>query len=264
MDRIEGPAGQQLRIGVSLLAGVRMLAAAVADFIVPPSCLACRAPLAMHHSLCGPCWREVMFIRPPVCDRLGIPLPFDTGEPALSAAAIADPPVVDRLRAVAGYSGTMRLLVHRYKYSDRQDVRRLLARWLTEAAQPLLDGADLVVPVPLHRWRLLRRTFNQSAILARDLGRATGVPVDPFVLSRVRSTRSQVGLARAQRRRNVAGAFAIGRGRRDKVRGRSILLVDDVATTGATLDACARVLRAAGAVRVDAVVLARVTPVDPA
>ena len=149
--------------------------AACADLIVPPCCLVCRAPLSAHHLLCAPCWREVHFIRPPLCDVLGMPLPFDTGGRMVSAAAVAHPPAYGRARAVAHYSGAMRTLIHQFKYADRHDARALFGRWLAEAGRDLIAGVDVVVPVPLSRWRLLSRRFNQAAILAQELSRQTGL-----------------------------------------------------------------------------------------
>jgi ComF family protein len=232
---------------------------ACADVIVPPCCVACRTPLASHHLLCAACWREVRFIRPPLCDVLGIPLPFDTGERMVSAAALATPPAYDRARAVAHFSGSMRTLIHQFKYADRHDGRALFGRWLGEAGRELLTGADVIVPVPVTRWRLLSRRFNQAAILARELSRQTGVAAEPLLLQRARFTKTQVGLTHDQRRRNVAGAFSVPSGRRHRLIGRNVLLVDDVITTGATAEACARALKRAGATRVDVLVLARVT-----
>jgi ComF family protein len=238
---------------------LRRAVAACANLIVPPCCLVCRARVGAHHLLCPACWREVHFIRPPLCDVLGIPLPFDTGGRTVSAAAVAHPPAYDRGRAVAHYSGAMRTLVHQLKYADRHDGRTLLARWLAEAGRDLLPGIDVILPVPLSRLRLLRRQFNQAAVLAGELSRQTGVPMDPLLLARTRSTRSQVGMTREQRRRNVAGAFRVPERRRARLAGRHVLLVDDVVTTGATVDACARTLKRAGAARVDVLALAMVT-----
>jgi ComF family protein len=188
-----------------------------------------------------------------------MPLPFDVGERMVSAAAVARPPAYDRARAVAHYSGAMRTLVHQLKYADRQDARALLGRWLAEAGRELLAGADLIAPVPLSRWRLLSRRFNQAAILAQELSRLTGLPIDPQVLRRTRSTKTQVGLTHDQRRRNVAGAFSVPANRRARLHGQNVLLVDDVITTGATAEACARTLKRAGAARVDVLALAMVT-----
>jgi ComF family protein len=233
--------------------------AAIGDLIVPPCCLVCRAPLGAHHLLCAPCWREVHFIRPPLCDVLGIPLPFDTGERMVSAAAVARPPAYDRARAVAHYSGAMRTLIHQFKYADRHDARALFGRWLAEAGHDLSVGIDVVVPVPLSRLRLLSRRFNQAVILAQELSRQTGLAVDSHLLQRSRFTKTQVGLTHDQRRRNLAGAFRVRRNRQDALKGRNVLLIDDVITTGATVEACARALKRAGAARVDVLALALVT-----
>jgi ComF family protein len=233
-------------------------ARAFIDLVVPPLCVACKAPLADHDALCAECWQAISFIRAPVCDRLGIPLPYDTGPGALSAAAIARPPAYDRARAVAHHDGVMRRLVHGLKYADRHDGVRLLGRWLASAGAELLPHADVLVPVPLHPWRLWQRRFNQSALLAQALARQTGHPVTANVLIRVRRTASQVGLSPDQRRRNVEGAFRIRATPHRTVDGRSVVLVDDVRTTGATVEACARALRRAGARRVDVLTLSLV------
>ena len=256
-DDVTGPAPS--RLAGRAHGAVRTALAAVADLIVPPCCLVCRAPLGAHHLLCGPCWREVRFIRPPLCDVLGIPLPFDAGERTVSAAALAAPPAYDRARAVAHFSGSMRTLVHQLKYADRHDARTLLGRWLVEASRELRPGIDMIVPVPLSRLRLLLRHFNQAAVLAGELSRATGIPMQPLLLKRTRATRSQVGMTREQRRLNVRGAFAVPRRRRAGLQGKNVLLVDDVITTGATANACARALKRAGAARVDVLALAMVT-----
>ncbi|MBX9592687.1 MAG: ComF family protein [Hyphomonadaceae bacterium] len=246
-----GPPRLRTAIGRALAAG--------ADTIVPPCCVVCRVRIGAHHLLCPTCWRDVHFIRPPLCDVLGIPLPFDTGERTVSAAALADPPAYDRARAVAHFSGSMRILVHQLKYADRHDARSLFGRWLAEAGRELMPGIDVIVPVPMGRLRLLLRHFNQAAVLAAELSRRTGVPMHPMLLKRTRWTRSQVGLTRDQRRRNMAAAFGVPRRRRAQLEGRSVLLIDDVVTTGATTEACARALKRAGAARVDVLALALVT-----
>lgn len=238
---------------------LRALARRVADLIVPPVCLACQSPLAVHDALCAACWRRVSFIRHPLCDQLGIPLPYDTGGRILSGAAMANPPPWDRARAVASFDDVMRELVHKLKYADRHDARRLFGRWLAEAGRELLSDADLLIPVPLHRTRLWRRRFNQSALLCAELTRLTGVPSDPFALVRIKATPSQIGLSETERRTNTAGAFAMAGGAAARVEDKRVVLVDDVVTTGATVAACTRVLRRAGAARIDVLSLALVT-----
>lgn len=177
----------------------------------------------------------------------------------VSAAASADPPAYFRARAVASYSGRMRDLIHAFKFSDRHDCRRLFGRWLAEAGKDLIADADLVVPVPLNRWRLLSRRYNQSAILAKELARQTGLTYAPSILHRAKRTTSQVGLTRRQRQDNVLGAFTVANSSPSAIKGRNVLLIDDVITTGATANACARVLLRAGATRVDTLALALVT-----
>src|SRR5262249_35995488 len=139
--------------------------AACGDVIVPPCCPVCRARVSAHHLLCAACWREVHFIKPPLCDVLGIPLPFATGERTVSAAAVAHPPAWGRARAVAHYSGAMRTLVHQLKYADRHDARTLLGRWLADARRELLPGIDVILAVPLSPLRLVPRHSNPAARL---------------------------------------------------------------------------------------------------
>ncbi len=240
------------RAGLLVRAGAR----AVANLVVPPVCLACRAPLCEHHALCATCWVETDFIRPPLCDRLGIPLPFDTGGVMVSAGASADAPDYDRARGVAAFNGTMQKLVHGFKYSDRHDARRLFGRWLVAAGETLIAESDVVIPIPLNRWRLLYRRYNQSAILAMEVSRRTGIEVAPLALVRTKQTPSQVGLSIEERRLNMAGAFMVPPGRQAEIAGRRVLLIDDVITTGATVNAAARALKSAGAAQVDVLALA--------
>ena len=248
----------------TVLTDLRRLAArcttGLLDLVIPPLCVSCHQPLAAHDNLCARCWQGVSFITEPLCDRLGIPLPFDPGGGLLiSAAAAAHPPAYDRARAVAHHAGTMRELIHRFKYGDYHTPRWLFRRWLMQAARDLVADAAIVVPVPLHRSRLIARRFNQAALLAADLAAAADLRYAPRTLVRRRRTESQVGLTRDQRRLNLRGAIRLDRSAGDKVNGANILLVDDVITTGTTVDSCARILKRAGARRVDVVALAMVT-----
>ena len=236
--------------------GLRFAAAAL-DALYPPTCLACRAATGAHGALCPRCWSAMRFIERPFCERLGTPFEQDLGDALLSPQAIADPPVFARARAVARFEdGPARKLAHRLKYSDRSELARPIARWMARAGADVLADADLIAPVPLHRMRLWRRRFNQAALLARELSRETGKPCDVGALTRVKATRSQVGLSRAQRAENVQGAFRVAEGA--QIRGRNVVLVDDVLTSGATVNAAARILLRAGASRVDVLVFARV------
>jgi ComF family protein len=244
------------------LAGqLRAAVTALGNALAPSLCLACHGRTSAHDALCAGCWQQVGFITPPLCHRLGLPLPFGSDGPQISAAAAADPPPYDRARAAAVFGGVVRELVHGFKYADRHEGRRLLARWMTGAGHELLADADLIVPVPMTRLRLVRRQFNQAALLAREVSHTSGVPFDPFVLVKIKSTPPQVGSSAAQRAANVAGAFAVPADVCDRIRGRRVVLIDDVITTGATVGACARALRVAGAARIDVLAAAMVT--DP-
>jgi ComF family protein len=250
-DADEATLASRPRLTQQVAQRVREGAARIADIVLPPVCLVCQVRIGRHDAICPACWRDVQFIRAPLCDRLGLPLPIDTGVPQVSAAALAAPPIFDRARAVGHHAGPLRALVHALKYHDRLEPRRLLARWMVTAGADLLAEADVIVPVPLQFRRLLWRRFNQAALLANAIGRQTHLPVAPSALVRIKPTQPQVGLTEAQRAANVRAAFRVPSRSRPLVAGRRVLLIDDVITTGATANACARALKRAGAVRVD-------------
>ena len=232
----------------------------VLDLVFPPSCLACRRAVEAHGALCAACWREIRFIERPFCERLGTPFALDLGaEGLLSPEAVANPPVFSRARAVAHFDeGPARRLVHRLKYGDRLELAGTMGGWMARAGDEILAEADGLVPVPLHWSRLARRRFNQSALLARAISKRCGVPVAVDALARVKATPPQVGLTRTQRALNVQGAFHVAAESRPAVEGRAIVLVDDVLTSGSTINAASRALLRGGAKRVDVLVFARV------
>jgi ComF family protein len=211
-------------------------------------------------ALCSACWDGAAFIAPPHCARCG--LPFELAPSGAAgwecAACVAEPPPFDRARAAMRYDAGARGLVLRFKHADATHAAPGYARWMARAGAELLADCDLIAPVPLHRWRLLRRRYNQSALLALALGRMAGRPVAPDLLVRRRYTPSQGRLDRAHRFANVAGAFALRPGYAAAIGGKRVLLVDDVMTTGATVEECAKVLKRAGAGAVDVLTLARV------
>ena len=233
---------------------------AALDLVYPPSCLACRRATAGHFALCPKCWTEMRFIERPWCERLGTPFDVDLGQPGLlSPEAIANPPVFSRARSVARFDdGPARLIVHRLKYYDRLEVARPVGRWMARAGAELLEEADILVPVPMHRLRLVGRRHNQAAVLAQAVSRETGVPAVMRALERVKATPPQVGLSRLQRAANMQGAFRAAEAGKMEILDRNAVLVDDVMTSGATANAAARALLRAGAKRVDVLTFARV------
>ncbi|WP_421725402.1 ComF family protein [Bauldia sp.] len=255
---IEAEISTEVRQAVSWRSRLRALAGGLADLALPPQCLACQRTTASHGGLCPACWGELRLIEKPFCPRLAIPFAYDLGPEAVSAEAIADPPPFDRMRAVACFDGVARALVHGLKYRDRTELARWIGGWMARSAVEVLAEADVVVPVPLHRWRLWRRRFNQSAVLARELARTATVPFAPAALQRVRATAQQVGLSATERDRNVRGAFRVPPASRAEIAGKRVVLVDDVYTTGATTRAATRALIRSGATAVDVVVFARV------
>jgi ComF family protein len=256
MSTTESPgvaASRFAALGRGLRAGLR----GVLDLALPPLCPACREPVE-DQALCATCWSKLSFIARPYCERLGIPFAYDPGPGLLSMQAIADPPAYHRARAAVRYDDIARALVHAYKYGDRLDLAPTLGRWTASAGRELLAEADALVPVPLHWRRLWARRFNQSASLAQAVSAVSDVPVLHGALKRSKSTLHQVGLSQAERAVNVQGAFRVPPEGKGEIAGRRLVLVDDVLTSGATVDACTRALLRAGAANVDVLVFARV------
>ena len=239
-------------------AWIGRFAASSVNLAVPATCLSCDQLVAVPGGVCPRCWPDLRFIRKPHCPVMGTPFQYDMGDEFLCVEAIANPPPFARLRAVMLYDGTARRLVSLLKYGDRLDLVPALSSWMKIAGRELLCNADLVIPVPLHPSRLRMRRFNQSAELARHIAKNANIAYRPDVLVRRKPTRQQVGLTEAERKRNVAGAFAVDHMNRYLVENRSVLLIDDVYTTGATTKAATRALRRAGAASVDVLVFAKV------
>jgi ComF family protein len=239
---------------------VRALLRAALDIALPRLCAVCREPVE-GEGLCASCWSKRSFITRPYCERLGIPFVYDPGPGILSMEAIADPPAYNRARAAVRFDEISRDLVHALKYGDRLDLAPMMGRWISRAGREVLAEADALVPVPLHWRRLWTRRFNQSAMLAAAVSAASGVPMVTDALKRVKATVQQVGLSRSERAANVQGAFRVPEQGKAAVVGRRLIVLDDVLTSGVTVEGCARALLRAGASNVDVLVFARVA--DP-
>lgn len=238
---------------------IRRIGRGALDLLYPPLCVGCRSQVAEPGSLCAACWQNIDFLDGPGCVCCGLPFDLDPGGETLCAACLADPPSFDRARAVMRYDDKSRGPILAFKHGDRLDLVPGFARWLRRAGRQLLDDTDVIVPVPLHARRLWSRRYNQAAELSRALGKMSEKPVDATLLIRTRATPSQGAMPSATaRRRNMRGAFQVPASRVEAVTNRSVLLIDDVLTTGATVDACARVLKRAGATKVHVLALARV------
>jgi len=238
--------------------GVRRAATTLLDFALPPRCIGCGERVDRNGLACAKCWSSLTFIAPPLCISCGAPFEFETGDGRKCPACYAAPPAYDRARAAVLYDEHSRGLILGFKHGDRLHAAPAFASWTARAGAELLQEADIVMPVPLHRWRLLRRRYNQAALIAAGVARIAGVMHLPDLLERHRATPSQGTMSATGRARNVAGAFRLNPRHADRVKGSRIVVVDDVLTSGATVSACARVLRRGGAAGVDVLTLARV------
>jgi ComF family protein len=235
-----------------VVSALRTAARWALDFALPPRCAGCGTIVGEVHSFCPDCWRQIEFLGDSGCSTCGVPL---QGTEATSCGAcLARPPRIARTRAAVVYDELSRGLAIRLKYGRKVAIARTMARYMA----PLVARGDnaVLVPVPLHRARLWQRGFNQSALVASEISRRLGISTDPFLIRRIKRTPPLKGMSPLQRRKAVAGAFKVPD--RRTVEGRTIILVDDVLTTGSTAEACARTLKRAGAARVELVSWARV------
>ncbi|MBT2185593.1 ComF family protein [Sphingobium nicotianae] len=232
------------------------------DYALPPRCAACGVIVDETGTLCAPCWSSIDFLGEPLCAICGVDLPSMSAEATSCGACIAAPPPYDRARAVMRYGEVARLMAHRLKYGRRLSLSGVMAAHIARLLSVDQTAPALIVPVPLHRWRIWSRGFNQAALIARHVGKRSGLPVEVDLLRRVRNTPPLHALGTRERARVVRGAFALAPGATEALTGRTVILIDDIWTTGATATACSRLLRQGGAGRIEILCWTRVTQSD--
>lgn len=232
------------------------------DLVLPPRCPACGVIVTDQHSFCPGCWSTIRFLGDPCCVRCGLPFAFDMGGDAECGGCMADPPPFDRARAALAYGDVARKVALSLKYGRQTGLARLMARYMARHLDLAGGARSVLIPVPLHRWRIWSRGFNQAAEIARVMARDTGVLLCSDALLRVRRTPPLREMNARRRALAVRGAFAINSRRAPLLQGAHVVLIDDVWTSGATASACAAVLRRAGVARVDLICWARVLPDD--
>ena len=240
---------------------------AIVDYALPPRCSACGTIVGADRQFCLDCWSGLHFLDGPACIRCSIPLPLAQPAGDLECGAcLADPPPFDGAPAAVAYGAAARTVALRLKYGRRLGHARLMAGLMLRPLRRLCESgeapgaAPLLVPVPLHRWRLWSRGFNQAGLVTDELARLSGFARDPDLLLRKKATPSLRGKGRRERERVVAGAFALAADAKSRAAGRHLILIDDVHASGATLRAAARLLRRSGAARISALTWARVVP----
>lgn len=225
--------------------------------VFPPRCLGCKVVVEEAHRLCGECWKQLAFISAPYCQCCGHPFSLAVSSDMLCAQCLRETPVFSKARSVLHYDAASKNLILGMKFYDRTELVPLFAEWLKQWISLLPAEIDYIVPVPLHRWRLWKRRFNQAALLSYALSHKTGIRVMVDALIRTRYTTPQADLTRLQRLENVKGVFAPNPKRHTQISGANIVLIDDVMTTMATINACTRALKKAGAENVYVLTLAR-------
>ncbi len=228
------------------------------DTVLPPRCVVTGEMVDRQGMVAPEAWAQIDFIADPMCAQCGFPFEFEVEKGSLCASCIDHPPPFDKVRCALKYNDASRKMILGFKHADQVHTAKAFTPWLENAGAEILNEADILMPVPLHRWRLLARRYNQSAILAQNLWKTTKIPVMVDALKRVRATPSQGYLKAAERHKNVKRAFAVDPQQADEIKGKVIVLIDDVYTTGATTKECTKALLKAGAAKVHILALARV------
>lgn len=268
MDRQEQSVKGHIGVSKGNLRGrvsarLQKLGGLVLDHLYPPLCVHCNAGIARADLICAICWGQLRPITKPLCPKLGIPFEFDMGPDALSAQAIVNPPDFERARSAFVHTGVAKKLISRLKFGDRPDLSVFCARMMANAGQELFEplegyGPPVLVPVPLHRHRQWQRRYNQSTQLARALAKLVGLDADPLAVMRTKPTKPQIGLSAEQRAANVAGAFKTLPNMLERLNNRPVIIVDDVITTGSTINAMTKALKKSGVAHIDVISFTRV------
>lgn len=228
----------------------------VLDFALPPRCPGCGAVTQEPHRFCLDCWSDLQFLGEPCCARCALPFDYESGADVECGRCLAEPPAYDRMRAAVAYGEISRRVALKLKYGGRPGVAETMARFMARHLEP--GGDAVLAPVPLHRWRIWRRGYNQAALIAAALARLTGRQTRLDLIERVKATPPLRGMGPRERKDAVRGAFRVAARHKAALKGRAVILVDDVYTSGATANACAKALKRAGAARVDILAWARV------
>lgn len=227
------------------------------DVVYPPCCLACGDLVQENGTICAECWGGINFIADPQCEICGLPFEFAATDGNLCGACLQQLPVFSKARAVFSYDDVSRKIITSFKYSDKIEPQAVYAKWMARVGKEMLEEADIIMPVPLHRVKLLLRKYNQAALLAKELARISGKKIMVSALLRKKHTKAQAGFSRQNRLKNITGAFVINKKYLDKIAGKKILLIDDVMTTGATVTECSKILLKAKVARVEVLTLAK-------
>jgi ComF family protein len=227
------------------------------DMILPPRCIVTGDLVERMGILAPEAWQKLQFIQPPHCECCGIPFAVEMGDGLLCTDCLQNPPAFAKARAALVYDDESKKVILNFKYGDRTDFIPTLTNWLSQAGFEMLARTDFLVPIPLHPWRLWVRRYNQAALLAEGLAKATGLKTYPTLLKRVKKTKQHQGMSKAERYKNIANAFALSKRDEALVKGKTITLIDDVLTTGATVSEATRVLYKAGAQTIYVLTIAR-------
>lgn len=227
------------------------------NLLYPPACFLCKERVDMFGYICASCWKKIDFISHPMCEVCSHPLPYAETGVTECAACIRQAPPYQKARVLFSYTEHSKTLIHQFKYKDKTHLAPHLAKWCLQAREDILEEIDLIAPVPLHRYRLIARRYNQSALLCSFLSKEIEVEAKNDLLIRTRHTRPQSGLTRNQRKKNVQGVFTFNHRYLEEIQDKKILLIDDVITTGATIHACTKTLLKAGAKEVNVLALGK-------